>query len=896
MGLETYNQKRNFERTSEPKGRQSRRNGYSFVVQKHDARRLHYDFRLELGGVLLSWAVPKGPSLDPKVKRLAMQTEDHPLDYGDFEGVIPKGEYGGGTVLLWDQGTWEPEGDAEEMYRRGRLSFELHGQKLHGGFALVRTASGGNKDDRRWLLFKRSDEAALPGSDAEVLSAHPESVASGREIEAIASDPDHVWTSKATAASHTAAAPVTKPLSSRDDVVRAELPEFVEPQLATLVKEAPEGDEWLHEIKLDGYRILARLDGGKVQLASRRGNDWTVRMPSIASALGRVPVPSALLDGEVVVLGENGVSNFQRLQNSMDAGRDRDCVYYVFDAPFLDGYDLRQMPLVERKVLLSGLIERANNPRVRYSDHVAGGGPRFFARACELGLEGIISKRADSAYTSTRGRSWLKVKCLSLQEFVVGGFTQPEGSRQHLGALLVGVRDKGKLVYAGKVGTGFTQASLADLAARLEPLTRDEPPFSNPPKGAERRGVHWVEPSVVVQVAFVERTEDGMIRHASFQGLREDKAPADVELERPAPGPGARKSTKPAKVAQAKVTKTKGKKSTAKAGTATPGKAKATKAAATKAAKTAGSGAAPKRPSTKAAPRLELDVSRIEITHPDRVVYPDQGLTKSDLMLHYTRVAPFMLPHVIDRPLMLVRCPAGEGEQCFHQKHPSAGMPKAVQQVMVPQKKGPEANLMIRDVEGLLGLVQMGALEIHTWGCRAEKLDCPDQLVFDLDPDVGLPWERVVEAAQTLRTRLDAVGLTGFVKLTGGKGLHVVIPVEPSTPWDVAKQWSKQLADAMVNAEPDKYLATMTKQKRKGKLFLDYFRNGIGATAVCAFSTRARAGAPVSVTITWEELEDGIQANAFNVKNLPQRLDALRQDPWEGFDDARAPIPKASRR
>jgi bifunctional non-homologous end joining protein LigD len=864
MGLETYRKKRDFSRTAEPRGRQKRRKGYSFVVQKHDARRLHYDFRLELDGVLLSWAVPKGPSLDPGVKRLAMQTEDHPLEYGDFEGVIPEGEYGGGTVLLWDRGTWKPEGDPQEMLRRGRINFELQGEKLHGGFHLVRTAGRAGKgkaDGRQWLLFKSKDAAARPGTDAQVLDAGS-SVTSGRDLEAIAADPDHVWTSKRAAtrpraARRSTAAPLR--LETPAGAQRAALPDFIEPQLATLASTAPEGQEWLHEIKLDGYRILARIEQGRAQLLSRRGHDWSSRLPSIASALGALPVQSALLDGEVAVLGENGVSDFQLLQNSLEGGRDASGLYYAFDLLFHDGFDLRQLPLVERKQLLRAALEQADNPRLRLSDHVQGGGAAFFERACKLGLEGIVCKRADAPYASGRGRSWYKVKCLSEQEFVIGGFTAPAGSRQHLGALLVGVREGKSLVYAGKVGTGFTQASLAELHRRLAPLERPEAPFANPPRGAEARGVHWVAPRLVAQVAFVERTRDGLVRHSSFRGLRDDKSTRDVKLERPEPKAKSRVMTQTRKTTEAKP----------------------------KRSSRAQSRPAPVLP----APKLELDIDRIEITHPDKVLYRDQGITKRDLMLHYARVARWMLPHLTDRPLMLLRCPEGEGQQCFHQKHPSAGMPKAVQQVTVQQKKGPEPQLLVRDVEGLLGLVQMGALEIHTWGCRGDALDTPDQLVFDLDPDVGLGWDRVVEAAHTLRDQLQARGLTGFLKSTGGKGLHVVVPIEPSTSWDEAKAFSKRIADTLVQAEPAKYLATMTKQKRKGKLFIDYFRNGPGATSVCVFSTRARPGAPVAVPLAWSELESGFQPGQFNLKNVEQRLAQLKRDPWQDFDALRAKLP-----
>lgn len=900
MGLETYREKRDFKRTQEPRGRQKRRTGYEFVVQKHDARNLHYDFRLELDGVLLSWAVPKGPSLDPKVKRLAMQTEDHPLEYGGFEGIIPEGEYGGGTVLLWDRGTWKPEGDAAEMYRRGRLNFELQGEKLHGSFHLVRTASRGKPNQRQWLLFKSNDAEARPGSDAEILEAQPNSVASGRDLAGIAGAPAHVWTSKKVKApARSKASPRTRadtPDSPPDAAPGrpAALPEFIEPELATLTSSAPEGDEWLHEIKLDGYRLLARIDGGKATLKSRRGNDWTARLPSIQSAVEALSLDSGLLDGELVMLGENGVSDFQLLQNSLEGEQDARLVYFVFDALFLNGFDLRQLPLIERKAKLRAAVVAANNPHVRFSDHIQGNGPAFFEQACKRGLEGIVCKRADAPYTSGRGRTWLKVKCLSVQEFAIGGFTEPTRSRQHLGALLLGVRKGKKLMYAGKVGTGFTRASLAALAQRLEPLEQSEPPFENPPRGAERRGVHWVAPELVAQIAFSERTQDGLLRHASFQGLRDDKTSAEVNLEQPQPAPPTRasRSSKPRSSKQGDAPSATAKtKSSAKSTPQSKSTAKsATKAKSSHKPKARSASSAT---STADALPLDLDLSRLEITHPDRILYPDQGITKRDLMLHYARVARWMLPHVVRRPLMLVRCPEGEGQQCFHQKHPSAGMPKAVQQVVVQQKNGPEAQLMIADVEGLLGLVQMGALEIHVWGCHAETLDTPDQLVFDLDPDVGLAWERVQEAAHALRQMLEERGLPTFLLLTGGKGVHVVVPVKPTTPWEEAKQFSKRIADALVQAAPTKYLATMTKQKRQGKIFLDYLRNGRGATFVCPFSTRARSGAPVAVPISWAEFDAGIRPGQVNLQNLSARLESLKEDPWRDFGENRSVLPKS---
>jgi bifunctional non-homologous end joining protein LigD len=855
MGLETYRQKRDFRRTAEPRGRKAGPSGQAFVVQKHAARALHYDFRLELDGVLLSWAVPKGPSLDPKVKRLAMQTEDHPLEYVDFEGIIPKGEYGGGSVIVWDHGRWQPEGDPRQMYEAGRLTFELFGEKLHGSFHLVRTGGGKAKAAKqRWLLFKRTDAAAQPGSDAQILETRPESVVTGRSIEQVASDADRVWSSKAGGAvtpPHPAKSRSSKrqtvrppasapPLRLPKAAKKAKLPEWLEPQLATLVGAAPPGEDWLHEIKLDGYRLLARIEKGNVALLSRRGHDWTQRLPSLARELLQLPLKSALLDGEVVVLGQDGVSDFQRLQNSLEEGKEGACVYFAFDALFLDGYDLRALPLLARKQLLGErFAAMARTERLRFSDHVRGEGAAFFAQACKLGLEGIISKRAESGYVSGRSKAWLKVKCLQRQEFVVTGYTEPAGSRAYFGALLLGVHEQGRLVYAGKVGTGFTQQSLKQLAAQMKPLERAKPAFDKAPRGASARGVHWLTPRLVAEVEFAQRTQDGLVRHAAFRGLREDKPPTDVISERPQPVTKAKRELK--------------------------------------------------KPS--------LDLSRIEVTHPERVLYPEQGITKRDLALYYARVSQYMLPHVSERPIMLVRCPEGAKAQCFHQKHPSRGMPRAVERVPIQEKKGPMDHLMIRDVEGLIGLVQMGALEIHTWGCKAADPDRPDQLVFDLDPDVGLEWQRVVDAARKIRSELRAVGLTGFLKTTGGKGLHVVVPVVPDMLWEEAKEFSKALVARMVRAEPSKYLLTMTKQKRTGKIFLDYLRNGRGATAVCAFSTRKHTGAPVSTPIDWQELEDGERPasfESFTLQDLPQRLEALTSDPWQDFEAARARIPRSA--
>jgi len=869
--LDEYNKKRHFGRTSEPRGKKEQHDGFSFVVQKHDASRLHYDFRLELDGVLLSWAVPKGPSLDPGVKRMAVQTEDHPVEYGGFEGVIPKGEYGGGSVVVWDRGHWLPDGDPRADYQRGRLTFRLEGEKLKGGFHLVRTRPQGNAKQQSWLLIKRNDEHAKRGSDAAIVESAPQSVLSGRTVEEVAQEPDRVWHSNKSAKSGAPAAKAaTKKktagqrgkkatkgwpdASKLSGARKSALPDFVEPQLATLVAEAPAGDSWLHEIKLDGYRMQARCDGERITWLTRRGHDWSERLPSLSAELSAFSLPQALLDGELVVL-QSGVSSFQLLQNSLNDQHDGRVVYYAFDLLHLAGYDLRGAPLLERKALLAALLQAAGTThetsRIRLSGHVVGQGEAFFARACELGVEGSVCKRADGRYASGRSRDWLKVKCLQRQEFVIGGFSEPSGARSHLGALLLGVQGERGLEYAGRVGTGFSERSLSELHEKLAPLERARPAFVAPPRGADARGVHWVEPELVAEVEFTERTSDGLVRHASFRGLREDKAAKQVHAERPEPVPAARKAGPRAKASSAQ-----------------------SKTAKSKVAK-------------DAQPRQPLPALRsVRLTHPDRVLYAEQGITKADLALYYAQVAERMLPQVVRRPLMIVRCPQGQGAECFHQKHPGKGMSAAIKRAKVAESKGVLESMYLEDAEGLVQLVQMGALEIHTWGSRVDDVEHPDQLTFDLDPDEGLPWAEVAAAARALKARLDQLELPTFLKTTGGKGLHLVVPIEPNVTWDVAKQFCHDVAAGMMRRQPDKYVITISKQKRKGKLLIDFFRNGRGATAVCAYSTRARDGAPVALPIAWSELNAKARPGPFSVVDVPAHIGET-PDPWADFGEHR---------
>jgi bifunctional non-homologous end joining protein LigD len=890
MSLVTYRKKRDFSRTSEPRGKKERTaasNGQlSFVVQKHDATRLHYDFRLELDGVLKSWAVPKGPSLDPGEKRLAVETEDHPLEYGGFEGVIPDGEYGAGPVVVWDHGRWVPEGDPRKAYDKGHLTFQLVGSKLRGGWHLVRTR--GNGKQKSWLLMKRNDETAERGSGSKIVDDEPQSAISGRTIEDVQADPERLWHSnrsdrKGGAVPAEKQPAVKKPVRAKPKIdppdpsehrgaKKAAFPEFVEPQLATLVDAAPDGNDWFHEIKLDGYRMQVRFDRGKVKLLTRRGHDWSAKLPTLVQELGQLAIGRALLDGELVVMRDGGISDFQRLQNSLSEGGDRDCMLYVFDCLYLDGYDLRALPLRERKQLLAASLEAAGaepSGKLRYSEHIVGQGPKFFAQACRLGVEGSVCKRADAPYTSGRTKAWLKAKCTSRQEFVIAGYSEPSGSRAHFGALLLGVMEEGELKYAGRVGTGFSEKSLRELKAKLAPLERDKPAYVNPPRGADARDVHWVEPKLVAEVEFAERTSDGLVRHASFQGLREDKPAKEVRAEIPQSEQEAEKEADvPAK--------------TRKGRTSGGTKRRATDTADAEAGEF-GPGAA--------VPALRS----VRLTHPERVLFPEINATKADLALYYAQVAPRMLPHVANRPLMLVRCPDGQGNECFHQKHPTPGMSRVIRRIEIPEKRGTFETMYIEDAEGLVQLVQNGALEIHTWGSRVVDVERADQITFDLDPDENLPWARMIEAAHTIERRLTALDLPCFLKTTGGKGLHIVVPITPGLEWDELKAVCKSFADRLVRAEPTKYLATISKAARKGKILIDYLRNGRGATAACAYSTRARAMAPVAMPIEWKELTADLKPDQFTIREVPKRIATLK-DPWRDFGKHRPKLTAAVQR
>jgi bifunctional non-homologous end joining protein LigD len=873
MSLVEYRRKRDFAKTPEPAGggRAGRPNAAHrrFVVQRHAARRLHYDFRLELDGVLKSWAVPKGPSLDPEERRLAVHVEDHPLDYAGFEGVIPAGEYGGGTVMVWDSGTWEPEGDPHEGYAKGHLRFRLHGGRLHGSWSLVRTGGGGRRRGAAdsdgeaaedWLLIKHSDEAAEPGSGDAVLRRHPDSVLSGCGMAAIAAAPDRrVWTARepSVAAVDLAALRGAKP---------APLPDTLPPpQLATAADAAPGGDDWLYELKWDGYRLIAAVARDRsVRFASRNGLDWSERFPEIAAALAGLRIGDAVLDGELVRFRqEDGLPSFSALKTELSEGRTDRLVYVVFDLLHLDGHDLRDVAIEDRKTALEAILSAAaGDSRLRYSEHLAGQGTSFAAHACALGVEGIIAKRRGSHYRSgARSKDWLKIKCVRREEFAVVGWTPPgDGGDTGIRSLLLGYHDPaGRLHYAGGVGSGFSGAERTALRRRFDAMPRGARP---PGKDAARlapRGARWVEPQAVAEIRFADWTGDGLLRHATYLGLREDKEARDVVLERRSGDDGADDDGAP------------------RAAAAAP--------AATDA-----------RRSRSRLRKGEIEVAEVVISNAEKLLFPDAGITKGDLARFQASIANRILPHLAGRPLSLVRAPDGIGGQVWFQKHERAGTPDAIRRIPVQDEDGgaTQTFLGVDDVRGLVSLVQMGVIEIHPWGSRLPNLERPDRLVFDLDPDETVGWERVVQAALQLRDALAGIGFESFAKTTGGKGLHLVVPITPAcVGWDDAKAFARDVAVAFEAAAPARFTSLLTKRARRGRIFIDYLRNGRGATAVAPYSPRARAGATVATPVSWQELEAGLDPADFTVATLPSWLAAQTRDPWARFEKAAAAAGRA---
>jgi bifunctional non-homologous end joining protein LigD len=834
MSLKAYHQKRDFQKTAEPRGevKNSPVTERLFAIHKHAATRLHYDLRLELDGVLKSWAIPKGPSLDPDEKRLAVHVEDHPIEYGRFEGIIPPKEYGGGTVMLWDMGTWVPEGDAAKDYDKGRMHLEIFGQKLHGRWRLVRMQGSDSESDKNWLLVKSKDLFSRKDSDQWLLQEN-KSVLTGRTMAQIAADADAVWKNDHAGAPENQVSnnnrrnrAATDGLKGLKGVRKTPFPDLIRPQLATLANAPPQGNHWLHEIKYDGYRMLAFIEHGSVRITSRSGKDWTGRFPDIAGALAELFETRTVVDGEIVVQLPDGTTNFQSLQNMLQGLEKGKLMYYLFDMPYCDGYDLSRMPLIERKRLLKRFFDGKPSTAlpIRYSDHVAGAGDAVYEQACRLGLEGIISKQSSSVYKQARTAQWVKVKCRHQQEFVIGGYTEPSGTRAGLGALLLGIHDdQQKLRYSGKVGTGFNDKQLQTLRRTLTDLERETPPFDILPKAARGRHTHWVEPRLVAEVAFGEWTDDGVLRHAVFKGLREDKAPRQVYREQ------------------------------------------------------------------TVAPRK----SRVHLTHPDRILYPRQGVTKAMLVHYYEQIADYILPHLIDRPLTLLRCPKGIDGSCFYQKHFSESPPEFLKGIEIAEKGGMGTYIMIEDINGLISLVQMGVLEIHPWNARKEQIERPDLMVMDLDPGPGVGPRALVESTRLLHGFLNEIGLRSFLKTSGGKGYHVVVPLKKNLGWDAVKGFAKAVAVQMARAYPDRFTATISKKKREGKIFLDYLRNGRGATSVAPYSTRARPGAPVSAPLHWDELSPEISPDFYRVDNMGKRIDHLKEDPWNAFHDSAQSITRS---
>jgi len=836
-GLKTYRAKRKFGVTAEPKGKVARRRGHAFVIQKHAARRLHYDLRLELDGVMKSWAVTRGPSLVPGDKRLAVQVEDHPIDYNRFEGTIPLGEYGGGTVMIWDRGTWQPEDDPHRALAKGHLSFTLDGEKLHGLWHLVRMARRRGEKHDNWLLIKAHDAAAREPGDKDILEQKPRSVVSGRTMDEIAEGkPRRKRASAAAARVLRRTSRATRANSAPVAAARhAALPSFVAPCLAKLAEKAPDSEAWVHEIKFDGYRIQARLERGKVRLLTRRGLDWTNKFPTIAEAVGKLPARAALIDGELVVEGPDGISSFSLLQEDLKRGRHDRMVFYAFDLMHLDGTDVKPLPLVARKQALAHLLAKAGkHGALRLSESIAERGPVLLKHACKMGLEGIVSKRADAAYHSGRGGEWIKTKCSDRQELVVVGFAPSSVDAHAVGALVLGYYARGKLRYAGRTGTGFTRQSARDLYRKVSALRSAKSPLETVPK--EERGVRapvWVAPRLVAEVDFHGWTHGDRVRQASFQGLREDKPAKQVVREMAATAASAVKRSAPVRQAKAAV-------------------------------------------------------AGVTLSHPDRVYWADAGVTKRDLAEFYARIWKWMRPHLVGRPISLLRCPEGASGQCFFQKHASMGI--STEHLHLIAEKG-DKIISIDDLPGLISLVQAGVLEVHTRGTTIEDRERADRLVFDLDPGPGTGWKDVVAAAREVRERLARVKLKSFLKTSGGKGLHVVVPIKP-VPWDAAKDFTHAVAASMAADDPGRYIATATKSKRNKRIFVDYLRNSREATAVAPYSTRARAGAPVSTPLDWAELGTLKSSNQFTVRNLPGRLVRLRKDPWAAIGRCRQSLPK----
>jgi bifunctional non-homologous end joining protein LigD len=854
--LKTYRDKRNFDATPEPaEGGEANEHARSFVVQKHWATRLHYDFRLELEGTMKSWAVPKGPSYDPNDKRMAMPTEDHPIAYNRFEGTIPRGNYGAGKVIIWDKGTWIPLEDPHKGYRDGKLKFELRGHKLHGHWTLVRMKGRGNGREDPWLLIKERDAFARPVSEFSLVDEMPDSVQDREDRPAAVAAPGAAADPPATPA---ASGP---PAGARP----AALPDALQPELAVLVDEPPaDPDHWVFEIKFDGYRMLARVEAGAIKLLTRNGNDWTDRLPGLVKALRTMELPDGWYDGEIIMPGQDVPADFQALQGAFDSNRTEQIVYYLFDLPYCAGQDLRDVPLVERRAVLQRICERKPHPNVRFSAVFDVKPQEMLDSACRLGLEGVIAKRRDSAYVGRRSSDWIKLKCKLRQEFVIGGWTDPKGSRTGIGSLLLGVHEQdGKLRYAGNVGTGFNEETLRALRKALDALPAPRKPFEA--GTGLPRDAHWVRPELVCEVSFGEWTRDGKIRHSVFHGLRSDK-PASAVGEEPvlhAP-PADQPASKPRK----------------------PGARK--RASAADSARTA----APAAPGSPVAPTLP---PTLRISSPDRIVDPSSGITKLELVRYYALVAPVMMPHLEDRPIAMVRAPDGIEGQLFFQKHLDRYKMAGVVPLDPKIFPGHPPMVKIAGTEGILSAAQMNVVEIHTWNGVVKHMDQPDRMTFDIDPGEGVSWAQIQEAAQLVRTMLDELDLPCFLKTSGGKGLHLVVPLKPQRDWDTVKDFSQAVVQHLARTLPDRFVAKSGAKNRVGRIFIDYLRNGYGATTVCAWSARARPGLGISVPVLWDELPALKGGAHWTVATVHSRLDQGNA-PWADYEASRITLDAAMKK
>ena len=828
LDIETYNKKRDFSKTKEPRGRKLKGKGDSFVVQKHEASRLHWDFRLELDGVLKSWAVPKGPSLDPHENRLAMRTEDHPLDYGDFEGTIPKDEYGGGTVMLWDRGRWipDPRKDPSKTIEEGHLHFTLEGDRMKGEWVMFRLKPKPGEKAEPWMLKKVTDEYADPGDGDALVDNCVTSVTTDRTMAEIAAGED-VWRSNRRG--QKGGRGKRKPSKAP--------PPFEEPQLATLVDDVPSGTSWIHEYKYDGYRLLLGVGDGVATAWTRKGLDWSDKFKALVKAAARLPA-GCLIDGEAVALDDDGKPSFQLLQATLKERQGANLVFYAFDLLIDRGEDIRRLPNIERKERLAALLRTVPAP-ILYGDHVIGRGEELFREVCKMGGEGIVSKKASAPYSGTRTRNWLKVKCTQRQEFVIVGWSESD-KRLGFRSLLLAAKEKGKLTYVGKVGTGFNGKLIQELMERMKPLEIDKAPIEVP--RADRKGAHWIKPKLVAEINFSEFTDDGILRHPSFIGLREDKPASEVVVEEPR---------------KLKATEKKGDRKRKRA-------------------------------------QASAEDFGVEISSPERVIFPELKLTKKDLADYYAAIEPLIMIDAAKRPMTLIRCPGGRTGECFFQKHDKGTFGPHVKHIPIEESDGAvEDYLYFDDIRGLLASVQMGTIEFHGWGSKVDKVEYPDRLVFDLDPDVGLDFNKVKAAAVRLKALLEDLGLKSFPLLSGGKGVHVVVPLDRSKDWPTVKSFAERFSRAISEAEPQTFTANIRKVQRKDRIFLDWLRNQRGATAVMPYSARAREGAPVSAPVAWEELDRYDSGHHFSIQDADELLDRASSKMLAGWGEAKQALPDA---